>query len=74
MESQQPAVRLVRLPEVLAAVGISRSEWYRLIGIGQAPAPVPLSVRSRAWVSSEVKEFIDQRIAARDQRRALNHG
>lgn len=62
------AVRLLRLPEVLRSVGLSRSEWYRLISIGDAPAPVPLGERCRAWVSTEVQQFIDKRIAARAAR------
>lgn len=66
----QPAAKLERLPQVLGRVGLSRSEWYRLIQIGKAPAPVPLGERARAWVSSEVEAFINSRIAERDAKAA----
>ncbi|TMI40058.1 MAG: AlpA family phage regulatory protein [Betaproteobacteria bacterium] len=64
-EEQQ---RLLRLPEVLRIVGLSRSEWYRQISLGRAPRPVPLGEKVRAWVQSEIQVFIKARIAERDAR------
>lgn len=58
--------RLIRLPEVLRNVGVSRSEWYRLISLGRAPPAIPLGEKSRAWVESEVQAWVAERIAARD--------
>jgi prophage regulatory protein len=58
--------RLIRLPEVLQTVGLSRSEWYRLISIGKAPRSVPLGARARGWDDIEVQGWIAERIAARD--------
>jgi prophage regulatory protein len=59
--------RLIRLPEVLRSVGLSRSEWYRLISLQRAPPPVPLGEKSRAWVESEIQAWIAERIAAREK-------
>ena len=58
--------RLIRLPEVLRTVGMSRSAWYLLVSRGYAPRPVPLSQRSRAWVEREIQTFVAARIAERD--------
>jgi len=59
--------RLLRLPEVLHAVGVSRSEWYRLIKVGRAPRSIPLGVRIKAWDSLEIERFVVERVAARDK-------
>ena len=60
--------QLLRLPQVRAAVGLSRSEIYRLIPLGRFPAPVPLGERIVAWDADEVQAFVVARINAREQR------
>lgn len=57
--------RLIRLPEVLSRTGLSRSEWYRLMTLGRAPAAIPLGERIRAWDECEISAWIESRIAAR---------
>ena len=64
------SVRVLSLPEVLATVGIKKSLLYQLVGEARFPAPVSLSVRRRAWVSSEVESWLAERIAERDAARA----
>lgn len=59
--------RLIKLPEVIAATGLSRSEIYRLEGAGKFPKRVPLSERSTAWSEAEVQEWVRAKIAAREQ-------
>lgn len=59
--------QLLRLPDVKRAVGLSRSEIYRLIALGRFPRAVPLGDRVRAWDSDEIQSFIAERIAARDR-------
>lgn len=56
---QQPAkTRLLKLTSVLDRVPVSKTEWYRRIKNGAAPAPVRLSVRSVAWLESDIDAFI----------------
>jgi prophage regulatory protein len=59
--------QLIRLQQVQAAVGLSRSEIYRLIRLGRFPKSVPLGERIVAWESDVVQAWIHSRIAARDQ-------
>ena len=59
--------RLIKLPEVIAATGLSRSEIYRLEGAGKFPRRVPLSERSTAWAESEVLAWVQAKIVAREQ-------
>lgn len=57
--------RLLRLPQVLAIIPVSRSEWYRRLAAGDAPAPVELGPRARAWRLSDIDAYL-MRIAERD--------
>jgi prophage regulatory protein len=57
---------LNKLPQVLAKTGLSKSHLYALAQKGEFPKPIKLSERSSAWVESEVNDWIDARIAARD--------
>lgn len=58
--------RLLRLPDVRRATGLSRSSIYRLVGLDRFPKPVPLGERAVAWDADEVQAFVRERIAARD--------
>ncbi len=61
---------LERLPQVKARTGLSRSEIYRRIAMGDFPAPVKLGQRASAWSKHEVDAWISQRIAQRDAKGA----
>ncbi|MDC7693471.1 AlpA family transcriptional regulator [Asticcacaulis sp. DXS10W] len=58
-----PAKRIVRLPEVKALTGLSRSTVYERIREGQFPKPVGLGGRNVGWVEGEVTAWIERRIA-----------
>lgn len=57
---------LLRRKQVQERVNLSRSELYRLIGLGRFPRQIPLGERARAWDADEIETWIQQRIAARD--------
>lgn len=57
-------VRFLRLPEVLARTGLSRSTIYVRLEQGRFPRPVSLGGRAVGWIESEVDEWIRERIAA----------
>lgn len=58
---------LERLPAVKARTGMSRSEIYRRIALGDFPRPCKLGERASAWNSAEIDAWIADRIAARDR-------
>ena len=60
------STNLLRLPAVIARTGCQRSTIYDAIREGRFPAPVPLTATARAWLESEINEWIAERIAARD--------
>lgn len=50
---------LMKLPQVLAHMQVSRSSWLEGVRTGRYPAPVRLSERRVAWRISDLKAFID---------------
>ncbi|HEY8606311.1 MAG TPA: AlpA family transcriptional regulator [Noviherbaspirillum sp.] len=55
---------ILRLPEVKARTGLSRSSIYNAIKAGTFPAHVSLGARAVGWVSTEIDEWIAARISA----------
>ena len=60
---------LLRLPQVKAQTGLSRSELYRRIAAGSFPAPIKIGERASAWSSVEIERWIAERIAQRDAKK-----
>lgn len=50
----------LRLPEVKAATGLSRSTIYARVGLGKFPAPVSLGGHSVGWPASRVNAWIQK--------------
>lgn len=64
---EQPAteqVTFLRLPEVKAVTGLSKTSLYGLIRRQNFPAPVRLGPRAVAWVRSEVNQWAASRVLA----------
>jgi len=58
-------MRFLRLKEVIAQTGLSRSSIYLFMNEGIFPKSVSLGGRSVAWLESEVLEWMEARIAER---------
>jgi prophage regulatory protein len=58
-------LRFIRLKEVMALTGLSRSSIYAFINDGKFPAQVRLAERTVAWVESEICDWMKQKIADR---------
>jgi prophage regulatory protein len=57
----------LRVPDVLAAAGVSRSTLYEMMDSGKFPKPVkPNDDRAVRWLASEIADWQKARIAARD--------
>ena len=54
-------MKVLRLPEVLARVGLSKSTLWRLINAGQFPRPIRLGSRATGWIEEEIDEWIASR-------------
>lgn len=53
-------IRFLRLKEVLAICGKSRSSIYDAIRKGEFPRPVKLGANSSAWINSEIDDWIQR--------------
>ena len=67
MKSENDEIRttLVRLSQVKARTGLSRSTLYAYVRDGRFPPPVAISTRCVAWVEGEIDRWIADRIASR---------
>lgn len=61
----RPDDSLLRLPDVIARVGLARSTIYDMIAKGGFPAPVKLGGRAVAWRASAIAAWIESLSAAR---------
>jgi prophage regulatory protein len=55
---QYAGERILRLPELVRMIGVSRATIYRYINSGRLPPPVKLSTRSIAWRASEITAWM----------------
>lgn len=58
--------RGLRLPEVMARLGMSRAWIYDEISAGRFPRPVKIGARASIWLESEISAFLAARTRARD--------
>jgi prophage regulatory protein len=64
MSTNLDDVTFLRLPEVKAITGLSKTSVYALIRGKSFPAPVSLGPRAVAWVRSEVRQWALERVHA----------
>lgn len=58
--------KLLRLPDVLERVPLSRSQLYIEMDRGRFPRPVKISERINGWPEAEVAAWVASRIEARE--------
>ena len=58
----KPRPRLLRISEVVALTGLSRSTIYEWSADGRFPPPVRLSGRAVRWVEAEVEAWLRERM------------
>lgn len=59
-------MRLLRIREVIARTGRTRSRIYEDISKGEFPQPVKIGGQAIAFVESEIDDWIASKIAERD--------
>jgi predicted DNA-binding transcriptional regulator AlpA len=58
---------LLRLPQVLALVPVSRSTWWAGCKIGRFPQPVKLGPRTTAWRASDIAALLESISGKKEQ-------
>ena len=56
--------RILRLPEVLALTGLSRSTIYLRVEEGMFPKQINLGLRAVGWLDSDVQNWLCDRVSA----------
>jgi prophage regulatory protein len=56
--------KLLRLPEVKATTGLSKSSIYARIAEGTFPRQIPLGPRIVVWVDADIQNWINERVLA----------
>lgn len=60
LQSQATPARLLRLPEVIARVGLKRSAIYKRMSDGNFPRSRSLGPKCAVWVEAEIDAWIHQ--------------
>lgn len=60
--------RVIRLPEVIKKTGLGRTSLYKLSTSGLFPASISLGGKAMGWIEAEIDRWIEDRMAARQQR------
>jgi prophage regulatory protein len=55
---------IIKLPQVKARTGLSRSSIYAFISQGAFPKPIRLGERAVGFLQTEIDEWIESRIKA----------
>ena len=56
--------KLLRLPQVKAFTGLSKSTIYARIAEGTFPKQIPLGPRLVVWVESDIQNLITEQVSA----------
>ena len=60
--------QIIRLKQVKAMSGLSRTTIYRFMSINEFPKQIKLGPKSSGWLIDEVDEWIKRQIQIRDNR------
>ncbi|WP_165176926.1 AlpA family phage regulatory protein [Desulfovibrio sp. ZJ369] len=55
-----PSNALLRLPQVLALIPVSRSAWWAGCKNGRYPKPVKLGPRTTAWRAADIAALLEK--------------
>jgi prophage regulatory protein len=55
--------KLLRLPQVKATTGLSKSSIYARISEGTFPKQIPLGPRLVVWVESDIQNWISEQVS-----------
>ena len=67
MNDVKQRIQILRMPQVIARVGMKRSNIYLMLEDGSFPKPLKLGKRALGWVESEIDAWLEGLVAQRDK-------
>ncbi|AOE49263.1 helix-turn-helix transcriptional regulator [Kangiella sediminilitoris] len=60
--------RVLRLKDVMAKLGVSRSTVYKLVADNKLPKPISLGARSIGWIEKSIDSWLEKQEEKANQR------
>lgn len=64
-------MRFLRLQDVMSLTGLGRSTIYKFMDEDIFPKTIPLGGRAVGWLESEIEEWMESRLALRDNQESF---
>ena len=60
-------MRILKAKQVAEEINVSVPQVYKLVSIGRFPKPIKLGERGSGWLITEIDEWLQSRVDARDE-------
>ncbi|MGD8112863.1 AlpA family transcriptional regulator [Vibrio sp. TRT 17S01] len=64
-------MRFLRIQDVMSLTGLGRSTIYKFMDEDIFPKTIPLGGRAVGWLESEIEEWMESRLALRDNQESF---
>ncbi|OAJ96186.1 AlpA family transcriptional regulator [Vibrio bivalvicida] len=64
-------MRFLRIEDVMSLTGLGRSTIYKFMDEDIFPKTIPLGGRAVGWLESEIEEWMESRLALRDNQESF---
>jgi prophage regulatory protein len=59
--------KILKVKEVAEELNVSVQQIYKLVSKGRFPKPIKLGERGSGWLTSEIDDWLQSRVDARDE-------
>ena len=59
--------KILKVKQVAEEINVSVPQVYKLVSLGRFPKPIKLGERGSGWLTSEIDDWLQSRVDARDE-------
>ena len=59
--------KVLKVKQVATEINVSVPQVYKLVSLGRFPKPIKLGERGSGWLTSEIDDWLQSRVDARDE-------
>ena len=59
--------KVLKAKQVAEEINVSVPQVYKLVSLGRFPKPIKLGERGSGWLTSEIVDWLQSRVDARDE-------